>query len=240
MLAGWAADVHPRLAQVCAVVLVVALLFVGGPVGAVSAGSDTLAQAISSGPRSSGAVALTFDDGWGEAACESIARTLRRNDARATFFINGVHIKADPARWRKILRGMPIANHTRSHRNLATASSTDIYKQIRQNELLHERLLRRPMLKLLRPPYGAFDRDVQRVAAQLGYRSIVMWSHSAADTSSAATVDTVIRRTTGAPPGSIILMHCGYETTARALPAIISHYQARGIALVGLDELLGL
>jgi peptidoglycan-N-acetylglucosamine deacetylase len=216
------------------------LLLVAWPVGAASAASDTLAKVVYSGPRSSGAVALTFDDGWGESSCESIARTLRQNGAKGTFFINGVHIKADPARWRRILKDMPVANHTRSHRNLATASSTDIYKQIRQNERLHERLLGRPMLKLLRPPYGAFDREVQRVAAQLGYRHLIMWSVSAADTSSAATVSSVIRRTTGARPGSIILMHCGYDTTARALPTIISHYQARGIEMVGLDELLGL
>lgn len=232
---------RPRVVDARGVLLLLVFVsLVGWPAGGASAASDPMAEVVYSGPRSSGAVALTFDDGWGESSCESIARTLRQNGATGTFFINGVHIKADPARWRRILKDMPVANHTRSHRNLATASDTDIYKQIRQNERLHERLLGRPMLKLLRPPYGAFDREVQGVAAQLGYQHIIMWSVSAADTSSAATVSSVIRRTTGARPGSIILMHCGYDTTAQALPAIISHYQGRGVEMVGLDELLGL
>ncbi len=135
---------------------------------------------------------------------------------------------------------MPVGNHTRSHHNLVYDSKLTIRKQIKQNETLHERVLGRPMTKVFRPPYGAYDRRVLRIAGKLGYKDVVLWTVSAADTSAAATVSSIIRRTTGARRGSIILMHCARSITADALPSIISHYKRRGIRMIGLDEMLGL
>jgi peptidoglycan/xylan/chitin deacetylase (PgdA/CDA1 family) len=39
--------------------------------------------------------------------------------------------------------------------------------------------------------------------------------------------------------GGIVLMHCGPDATAAAVPAIIRWYQSRGYQLVGLGRLLG-
>jgi peptidoglycan/xylan/chitin deacetylase (PgdA/CDA1 family) len=187
-----------------------------------------------------GAIGLTFDDGWGEASCTHIARTLRANHVKATFFINGVHLKADPAFWRGVLRGMPVGNHTASHKDLTRQSSEVVRRQIARDEAIHEKILGRPMLKVLRPPYGAQDARVRRIASSLGYRYTVLWSRSAADTSSAATVSSIVRHTTGAGPGTIILMHCARSVTADALPIVIRHYKRRGIEMVGLDTLLNM
>ena len=196
-------------------------------------------KVVTKGPSSSGGVALTFDDGWGITSCERITTTLREMGASATFFINGTHLRADPKRWRKILAGFPVANHTRSHPWLTRLPGYKIKGQIRTNQWIHHSALGRPMLRLLRPPYGAYNDRVRRVARKLRYRKIVLWSQSAADTSSRATVSSIIRHTTGGAPGSIILMHCGPSVTADALPAIIRHYQRRGIRLIGLDEMFG-
>ncbi len=198
------------------------------------------ARVLRSGPSAKGGVALTFDDGWGKSSCKRIASTLRSSDAVGTFFINGIHLRAEPQRWRRILRGMPVANHTRSHPFLTKLPATGIRNQIRTNGWIHKRVLGRPMLKILRPPYGAYDSQVLRVAGQLGYRHVVLWSRSAADSSSAATVTSIIRHATGGKPGDIILMHCGPRITADALPTIIRHYQRRGIKLIGLDRMFGL
>ena len=184
-------------------------------------------------------MALTFDDGWDPSACESIAGTLRASGALATFFINGMRLQHDPQRWREILDGFPVANHTRSHPWLTRIGRESADRQIRTNQRIHEDLLGRPMLKMLRPPYGAYDDTVLEVAMDLGYRDIILWDTSSADTSSAATVKSVVRNATRGKNGSIVLMHCGPPVTPRALPAIISDYQSRGFRLIGLDELLG-
>lgn len=198
------------------------------------------AVVIRHGPRWSHGVALTFDDGWGEASCARIARILRRKGVTATFFINGVHLRAQPARWRRILKGFPVANHTVSHANLTTVSAGEVKRQILRDEKVHRMVLGRPLLKVLRPPYGAYNQRVLRIAGRLGYHYVLLWNRTAADTSPAATVRSIVRHTIGAPRGSVILMHCARSVTADALPAVIRSYKRRGIPLIGLDEMFGL
>jgi peptidoglycan-N-acetylglucosamine deacetylase len=195
---------------------------------------------VTSGPRATHAVALTFDDGYRLSACVSIARTLRAHGATGTFFINGIHLADAPSVWRNVLAGQQIGNHTRSHVRLTEVPDQVVRRQIAQNETLHERILGRPMLKVLRPPYGAQDARIRRIAGELGYTHTVMWSVDSRDWQKSATMRSIIDRATGAPPGSIILMHCGPRETPLALPRIIAHYQARGITLAGLDVVLGL
>lgn len=196
------------------------------------------AKVVHRGARSSGAVALTFDDGHNARACASIADTLRRNGAVGTFFINGQWLKREPERWRRILRGMEVANHTRSHPRLTTEPHPIVINQIRTNEWIHEDALGRPMLKALRPPYGAHGERVGRIAKQLGYDHIVMWNVDTGDWKRNASPKRIVRRAIGAEPGSIILMHCARRATARALPQIVRHYQRRGIEVAGLSKVL--
>jgi peptidoglycan/xylan/chitin deacetylase (PgdA/CDA1 family) len=206
--------------------------------GAMPAAGAGPSARVVAGARSSGAVALTFDDGYDRAACARIARTLRSRHARGTFFLNGVNVRKAPHAWRRILRGQAVGNHTWSHADLTHLDEAAIRAQILHNETVHERILGRPMQKLLRPPYGAEDGRVRSIAGQLGYRRTVIWNVDTLDWRSSATVGSIVSRAVGAPPGSIILMHCGPAETPRALPAIIRHYQARGIELTGLGRVL--
>jgi peptidoglycan/xylan/chitin deacetylase (PgdA/CDA1 family) len=187
------------------------------------------ATVVRKGRPSTGAVALTFDDGYNAEVCESIADRLRRAGAVGTFFINGQWLQQSPVRWRRILDGMEVANHTRSHRNLMREPHPVVINQIRSNEGIHLRVLGRPMLKVLRPPYGAHGPRVDRIAR---------WNVDTQDWRPKARARGIVRRAIDAPPGSIVLMHCGRPATAQALPAIIRHYQARGIELAGLSKVL--
>lgn len=194
--------------------------------------------AISSGPATQRAVALTFDDGWDMGACARITSILRAHDAVGTFFINGRYVNGAPDAWRAALRGMDVGNHTRAHLDLRRLDAAEIRSQIAGDERLLEQRLHRPILKLLRPPYGSYDHRVVRIARSLGYRRIVLWDRDTVDWSSSATVSGVISRATTGTSGSIVLMHCGPAVTVRALPAIIRSYHQRGYRLVGLGQLL--
>lgn len=196
------------------------------------------AKVVRKGPRSSGAVALTFDDGYNAKSCGSIASTLRRYDAVGTFFINGQWMKREPNRWRRILEGMEVANHTRSHPYLTAEPHPVVINQIRSNEWIHEQALGRPPLKMLRPPYGAHGDRVGRIAKQLGYDHIVMWNVDSGDWKPGTKPRAIVRRAIGAPPGSIVLMHCGPAATAKALPRIVRHYQRRGLQVAGLSTVI--
>ena len=185
-------------------------------------------------------MALTFDDGWNHKACARIADVLRARDVTATFFINGRELDERPWKWRKILQGMPLGNHTYAHMRMTGLSNAAIRRQLQRIERVHEQLLGRPMLKVFRPPFGTYSERVRRVAAKAGYPRMVLWNVQPHDWSPRTTAGQIVKRATGARRGSIILLHCRYGATVQALPKIIRHYKQRGIRLVGLDELLGL
>jgi peptidoglycan/xylan/chitin deacetylase (PgdA/CDA1 family) len=194
-------------------------------------------EVITHGPRSRPEVALTFDDGWSASRCAKIARTLRAKGATATFLINGANLRRDPDRWRAILRGFPVANHTLSHHDLTGESASGIRSQIVLNERATRDVLGRPLMKLLRPPYGAYDQEVVRVADSLGYRTI-LWDTSGGDTTSSATTSSVISHGSSGGNGAIVLLHCGPSVTPAAVGPIVESYRRRGFRLVGLDEML--
>lgn len=219
----------PALPRVAALAVAL-LLLVSAPVDAASI--------ITSGGSGRREVALTFDDGWSRDACASIADTLRRHDAVGTFFVNGVYVAGAPAKWRSILRGMPVGNHTRSHPDLSRLSSSAIRDEIASNERLLEHILGRPIKKLLRPPFGAYDSQVLSVARSMGYQRVVLWNVDTRDWVPGTSSSTIAARASAGGPGAIVLMHCGPSATARALPSIIRSYQARGYQLVGLGRLL--
>jgi peptidoglycan-N-acetylglucosamine deacetylase len=199
-------------------------------------GSSTV---ITRGSDQRAMVALTFDDGWSLPNCERIAEVLRQTRTPATFFINGSNIARDPARWRALLEGFEVANHTRSHPFLPRIPDASIRREVAGDERLIESILGREMLRMVRPPYGAYDQRVLRVLGEIGYDRTVLWDRSSGDTSSGATATRVFRAATRGRGGSIVLMHCGPSATPAALPAIIKSYRARGYRLVGLTDLLG-
>ncbi len=192
---------------------------------------------ITHGSRARPWVALTFDDGWSLDRCTSIIQTLRAKHAPATFFINGTYMRRDPKHWRSLLQGFPVANHTLSHPWLTRLSEAHVRSQIAANERVIEGILGRPMLHLLRPPYGAYDSRVVRVADDLGYR-IILWDVDSGDTSSGTSVGSVIRYGRAGGRGAIVLLHCGPSVTPPAVASIIASYRTRGYKLVDLGTML--
>ena len=154
-------------------------------------------------------------------------------NATATFLINGAIIRRAPNRWRTILRGFPIANHTMGHVDLSRSRAPRRSgTRSHANEVAIERVLGREMLPLLRPPYGSYDRAVVRIADSLGYRTI-LWDVESGDTKSGATTWSVIRAATRGGKGAIVLLHCGPSVTPAAVRPIVrqlpaSRVRARG------------
>jgi peptidoglycan/xylan/chitin deacetylase (PgdA/CDA1 family) len=216
-------------------VLLLALLLGAGNVAPLVAsnGDDVISRVSVKQPT----VALTFDDGSNPGRCLRIATILDRAHIPATWFPNGVHVQDSPEVWRRIARRFPLANHTTHHLSLVGLSRRRIRREIVGDERIVERVTGQPMLPFLRPPFGAYDRRVQRIARSLGYR-LVLWSPSAADTSPHGTDWGIARRAASGGPGSIILMHCGPEVTPRILPVVIARYACAGYRFADLDKLL--
>ena len=182
-------------------------------------------------------VALTFDDGPGPRT-RDILRTLRRWDARATFFLVGSQVvKRKRLVNSEVLFGA-VGDHTWMHRALTRLPKRGAWSEIeRTRELLAKS---RGRIDLFRPPYGARSPLTDALVRRAGLLT-VMWSIDSADSAGdmgwryvARTVLQSVR------PGSIVLMHENQPEDVKALKRVLPQLRARGFKFLTVPELLAL
>jgi peptidoglycan-N-acetylglucosamine deacetylase len=182
-------------------------------------------------------VALTFDDGPGPET-DRLLYTLAAYKARATFFTVGGSAEAQPALLRRMTAaGHLVADHSWSHRDLATLSARKISDELSRTQIAVGAATGRPS-ELLRAPYGDVSAQVMNAARVLKL-PIVGWSVDTADARDPDPAAVTRRAIDGARPGSIILMHDAGPATATALPKVLEALAARGYAFVTVPELYG-
>src|SRR5262249_14506472 len=122
-------------------------------------------------PANRAPIALTFDLGGDAEPVPAILRALRAARVRATFFVTGRWAAAHPRLLRRIAGGgHALGNHTDSHRDLTRLPDTRIAGELRRAEARIWRACGRTPRPLFRPPFGAWDARVRRIAAAMGYR----------------------------------------------------------------------
>lgn len=198
-------------------------------------------------PTSARVVALTFDAGAGGQGAASILATLRAEGVPASFFVTGRFAAANPATTRQMAALGPVGNHTWSHADLTTLSSSAIDRELTRTRSVILATTGRDPRPLFRFPFGAYDTRVLRVVHAEGYGGVGWTTDSLGwkGTSGGMTVDKVVARVlAGSTPGQVVLMHVGANpddgTTldAAALPRIITGLRARGYRFTTLSILL--
>ncbi|MBG0827455.1 polysaccharide deacetylase family protein [Planomonospora sp. ID67723] len=182
-------------------------------------------------------VALTYDDGPGPDTGR-LLDVLNEHGARATFFTLGANAYARPELLRRMSEeGHLVANHTWSHRSLSSLSTSKIAHQLtRGQQAITHATGQTPAL--MRPPYGAVDREVTEVAGRLGL-SVVRWSVDTEDLRAPDAGAVARRAVSGAGQGAIILMHDVHRPTVEATPEILRTLSERGYTFVTVPELYG-
>ena len=199
---------------------------------------------VFNGPPNANKVSLTFDDGSCDKCIGSILATLERTGTRATLFPNGAfaHFWAPhTAQMRKLIASgqIDLGNHTWSHNDVSEQSAAVFQDELQRNEDWLRVNFGGSSYPIFRPPFGAYDDAAIRRAGKWGWTTTVTWSLGSRDWEGldadaiVAAVDNEIE------PGSIVLLHANYATTATALPRIIANIEAKGFELVSLRELLG-
>ncbi|MFN2467205.1 MAG: polysaccharide deacetylase family protein [Gaiellaceae bacterium] len=183
-------------------------------------------------------IALTFDDGPGPYTTLML-KILRKRHLRATFFLTGTSIERFPDLPRRETELASLGNHSWSHPYLPGLSPSGILSELRRTQdLIRRRTGLTP--RLFRPPYGARDADVDRIARSLGLLQ-VLWSIDSGD-STGSDVEGVaenIRAALG--PGSIVLLHENRATTIKSLLRyVLPEIKRRGLRAVSVPELLAL
>jgi peptidoglycan/xylan/chitin deacetylase (PgdA/CDA1 family) len=208
-----------------------AVLVIGGLTGHVTRADNLSCSVVK-------CVALTFDDGPGPFD-DRLLQILKDNDAKATFFLIGNKVAANPAGAKRIAdAGMEIGSHTWEHPNMATIPTDDIAGQFsRANDAITAATGRTPTI--YRPAGGLSSEAVRQTAAKFGLAEILWdvipfdWAN---DSNTAATRYMLM---TYIKPGSVVLFHDTYSSTVDLVYQFIPVLKANGYRLVTVSELLG-
>ena len=183
-------------------------------------------------------VALTFDDGPGPYT-DRLLKTLTDNDARATFFLIGNKVAANPAGARRIAEaGMEIGSHTWEHPDMTAIPPEDIAGQFsKADEAIEAATGRRPTL--VRTAGGLINGEVLAEAGRQGLAD-VNWDVIPFDwINDADTVATRYMLMTQIRPNSVVLFHDTYSSTVDLVHQFIPVLRANGYHLVTVSHLLG-
>ena len=198
-------------------------------------------------PTASKIAVLTFDGGSSSSGVTSVLSTLATKHAAATFFLTGDFARTSPGASASIGSAHPVGNHTDTHPDLTTLSSTAVVDEIRDGAAAIRAATGGAPGPWFRFPYGARDARTIDLVNDECYVA-VRWSVDSLGwkgTSGGMTTATVRDRVLAAArPGMIVLMHLGAHPTdgttldAAALPAVIDGLRAKGYSFVTLPQAL--
>lgn len=179
-------------------------------------------------------VLLTIDDAPDKRALD-MAKTLKRLEAPAIFFVNGHFIATDEKK--EILKeihdmGFVIGNHTKTHANLKELTEDEQYEEIFSvNDIVEEVTGERP--KFFRAPFGV-NTDYSRTLADQEGMQLMNWSYGydfVKEYMTKEKIADIMVNTELLGNGSNLLMH-DREWTADALEEIITGLRSKGYEFV--------
>jgi peptidoglycan/xylan/chitin deacetylase (PgdA/CDA1 family) len=224
---------RPYWLTLCAGAGAVAVLVIGGLTGHVKLtnADDVDCAAVK-------CVALTFDDGPSPYT-DRLLQVLKDNDAKATFFLIGNKVAANPTGAKRIVEaGMEVGNHTWEHPNMTTIPTQDIPAQFsRASDAIEAATGQRPTL--VRTAGGLINDNVLAEAKRQGLADInwdVIPFDWANDSNTAATRYMLM---TQIKPNSVVLFHDTYSSTVDLVYQFIPVLKANGYRLVTISQMLG-
>ena len=187
-------------------------------------------------------VALTFDDGPTPGYTDRILDILEAQQVRATFFLVGEFIEANPLETKQIVEaGHEVGNHSYSHPRMVLVDYDSVAEELeRTDELIRSAGYTGTIH--FRPPFGRKLFSLPRYLDDNGITSIT-WDVAPEtwDDEIQPKTEVVEKILQEARPGSIILLHVMFpsrENTIAAVPEVIEGLRQRGYRFVTVSEML--
>jgi len=201
-------------------------------------------EIITSGPEVSGGLALTFDDGFCDECIAGLVAGVERTGAHVTLCPNGVYGSGAWNRHAPRIRVLidkgqvAICNHTWSHKDLTKLGADQIRTELTRNERWIEATFGVSSLPYYRPPYGRHNATVDRIAAELGYTGVLMWSGSVGDSYTHVRDEVLDNMQNAVKTGAIILAHANHPVTVEVFDELMHITEVAGLRTVTVPELL--
>jgi peptidoglycan/xylan/chitin deacetylase (PgdA/CDA1 family) len=185
-------------------------------------------------------MALTVDDGVNSDVVRLYTQFAKDTGIRLTYFVNGVNDSwtENMALLRPLVesRQIQLANHTWSHPDLTTISSSEIADQLTRNDRFLANNYGADAKPFYRPPYGHHNETVRQVAADLGYTATTLWNGSLSD-STLITEDYIKQMADKYFQAQrIVIGHLNHMPVTHVYGTLIDIIKARNLRTVTLDD----
>jgi peptidoglycan/xylan/chitin deacetylase (PgdA/CDA1 family) len=181
---------------------------------------------------------LTFDDGPVPDFTPWVLETLKKFNAKATFFCVGENIEKYPHIFRQIIEdNHSIGNHTFNHLQGWKTSTTKYIKNIIKAESYLKDAEKHQGIKLFRPPHGRIKPVQARILRKKGYK-IIMWDVLSGDFDQKLSKEECLKHTLKhINNGSIVVFHDSvksFKNLDYVLPRVLEHFRQQGYTFKSL------
>ena len=190
-------------------------------------------------PGNGNQLALTIDDGTSVAVVGAFAQFCQDSGTRLTFFVNGVNsswsVNAPALRSMVDSGQIQMGNHTWSHPYLNRIRHSAVADQLSRNADFLKNTYGTDGTPYWRPPYGVHNADIDRVAGDLGYTTITLWSgdigNPVSDESSL-----IAAASKSFQPQQIVIGHANLPTVTHCFPQLLDLIHSRNLQTVTLND----
>jgi peptidoglycan/xylan/chitin deacetylase (PgdA/CDA1 family) len=191
-------------------------------------------------PGDGNLLAFTVDDGTSSEVVAAFADFCRDTGTRITFFVNGVNkswtVNAPALRPMVDSGQIQLANHTWSHPYITKIGADEVANQITRNTDFLVNTYAVDGRPFFRPPYGRHTDETDRIASDLGYHTITMWSGSLGDSSPLTADELVANAATAFQPQQIVLAHANKPTVTHCYGQLVDIIRSRNLQTVTLND----
>ncbi|OIK15327.1 polysaccharide deacetylase family protein [Bacillus sp. MUM 13] len=182
------------------------------------------------------AVSFLINVAWGNEYLQDMLAVLKKNQVKATFFLEGKWTKNNPELAKMIQEGgHEIGNHSYSHPNMKIISSAASKEEMQKTNEIIEAVTNKKC-RWFAPPSGSFRDETVSIANSLKMGTI-MWSVDTIDWQKPSPEILIQRVMSKVHPGAFILMH-PTESSARSLDTLIKQIKKKNLHLVTVTEAL--
>lgn len=185
-------------------------------------------------------LALTLDDGVDTAVVRAYAQLAHDTGIRLTMFVNGVY-----ASWtdnRDLLAPLvesgqlQLGNHTWRHRDLTKLAAPEIADELRRNGHFLKDTYGVDAAPYFRPPYGAYNDLVTKVANDIGYTVTTLWNGNLGDDAILAPRDIVTNAMQYCTAQNVVIGHLNHPPVTTVYHQLIDVIAERHLRTVTLDD----
>jgi len=175
---------------------------------------------------------LTFDDGPVPDFTPWVLETLKKFNAKATFFCVGENIEKYPHIYQQIIgHNHSVGNHTFNHLQGWKTSTAKYIKNIIKAESYLKDIEKHQGVKLFRPPHGRIKPVQAKILRKKGYK-IIMWDVLSGDFDQNLSKEECLQHTLKhINNGSIVVFHDSvksFKNLDYVLPRVLEHYMQQG------------